>query len=118
MAASAEAGTFLALVRAAFALSNILNWHGVTSGLNNEDDAWNRVVEESERQRRGVCQMLDTSCSLSSFECFSSYVYAYFSEVMDRERRILQSEHNIRRVLARLSSTSAPKGRRERATAS
>jgi len=46
MAASAEAGPFLDLVRAAFALSNIMNWSRVTSGLNNEDDDWNRDVEE------------------------------------------------------------------------
>ena len=90
-----------------------MNWRHVTSGLNNEDDNWLRVLEEWERKGRGACQILDTAFSSSSFECFSSY--AHLSEVVDRKRRNLQSEHSIRRVLARLSSTSAPKGRRERA---
>jgi hypothetical protein len=49
VAESAEAEPFLDLVRAAFALSDIMNWRRVTSGLINEEDGWNRILEESER---------------------------------------------------------------------
>jgi hypothetical protein len=113
VAESAEAGPFLYLVRAAFALSNTMNWRCVISGLNNKDDDWNRIFKGSERD---ACQILDTVYSSRSFECFSSY--AHLSEVMHKNRQILQSEHRIGRVLAILSSTSAPTGRRKRATSS